>query len=633
MSLIFSALALGLAAVTPVLGQGAGSPAYNYMYQYPLPIPSIAQPIFSIQQNGTYVDYYTITIEDFTQQVYPNLGPAHLTGYNGTAPGPTFMIEKGREAIVRYVNNGHETASVHLHGSYTHSVWDGWASDELEVGEWKDYYYPNSESARSMWYHDHALGHTAADAYYGQAGAWIIYDPAENSLGLPTGKYDVPLALTDKIYQSNGDLASPTGNTFNFFGDVIEVNNQPWPYMSVEPRKYRLRFFDMALSRVFTLSFADKNNNQVPFQVIASDSGLFGAPVSSNTVTVSPGERYEVVIDFSQYSGQNITLNNGYQTSIIPGFDNTGKVMRFVVGKSVSDSSNNNVPSVLNPNVPFPVVPKGKTVDHTFNFQLGGESQWTINGVDFNDVNNRVLARPTQGTVQLWSLHHSGGPAVHPVHVHLVNMQVVSRSGGTRGLQKYEIAGLKDVVLLEPGETVQVLAMYGPWNGMYMFHCHNLIHEDNTMLDAFNVTLLENLGYEYPNSTTYGNPEDARFAPKQSVAADFQPAAVTAAVQSLAQMRPYASASEIMDAENAFWATATIAGETQGGASTTAAAQSTGAYFPSTGITTAVNPAFAQATKNIGDYVNGIINGNALSGTYHLRRDVWETVVTPAPTA
>lgn len=554
--------------------------------------------------------------------------------YNGTAPGPTFMIEKGHEAIVRYVNNGHDTASVHLHGSYTHSVWDGWAADELEVGEWKDYYYPNSESARSMWYHDHAEGHTASDAYYGQAGAWIIYDHAEDSLQLPSGKYDVPLALTDKIYQSNGDLASPLGNTFNFFGDIIEVNNQPWPYMSVEPRKYRLRFFDMALSRVFGLYFADKNNNQVQFQVIASDSGLFGAPVSTKTVTISPGERYEVVIDFSQYAGQNITLKNNYQTNIIPGFDNTASVMKFVVGKSVSDKSNNNVPSVLNPNIAFPSVPKGKAVDHTFNFQLGGSSQWTINGVDFNDVNNRVLARPVQGTTELWSIRHAGGPAVHPVHVHLVNMQIVSRSGGTRGLQKYEIAGLKDVVLLEPGETVQVLAQYGPWNGMYMFHCHNLIHEDNTMLDVFNVTLLESLGYQYPNSTTYGNPEDPRFAPKASSAADFAPAAVTAAVQSLAAMKPYASASQILAAENAYWATAATPTETQAGPTTTRPAQQAGAFFPTGATTSAVNPAFAQFTQGLGSFINGVINHRDVDAADFVhRRDEFVTVVTPAPTA
>lgn len=549
--------------------------------------------------------------------------------YNGTAPGPSFYVQKGHEAIVRYLNNGSVSASVHLHGSYTHSVWDGWASDELQVGEWKDYYYPNSESARSMWYHDHALGHTASDAYYGQAGVWIIWDPAEESLGLPTGNYDVPLAITDKTYQSNGDLASPDGNTMSFFGDVIHVNEQPWPYLSVEPRKYRLRFFDMSLSRAYDLYVADPSGNWIQFQVIASDSGLFDSPVSTNVVTIAPGERYEIVIDFSSYAGQNVTMGNDFQTTFFPSFGdsdytNTDKVMRFVVGNSVSDSSNNgDVPGSLNPNIQWP--PKKTTIDRSFNFQLGGDSEWTINGVDFNDVNNRVLARPAQGTVELWELRHTGGPAIHPVHVHLVNLQVVSRSGGTRGLQGYETAGLKDVVLLEPGEVVLVLAVYGPWNGMYMFHCHNLIHEDNTMLDVFNVTLLQQLGYEYPNATTYSNPEDPRFAPKAYNAADFQPAAVSSAVLSLASLQPYADATPLISAESAYWATATPTTTSQS-STATAPIQSFGAYFPINGLTSAINTHFAAETHAIGAAIKAVLGA----------RDVWETSVvaatpTPAP--
>lgn len=436
--------------------------AINIMprFQYPLPIPQVAQPLFTETVDGRSVQFYENTIEPFTKQIYPNLGPAHMTGFNGTSPGPTYRVQKGTETIIRYLNNGEVTASTHLHGSFTHAVWDGWASDELEVGQWKDYYYPNAEAARSIWYHDHADGHTSSDAYYGQAGVYIIYDPEEDSLGLPSGNYDVPLAIEDKIYQSNGDLASPLGNPINFFGDIIQVNGQPWPYLSVEPRKYRFRMYDMSLSRPYDLYFADPSGNWIEVQVIASDSGLFGAPVSTKDVTIATGERYEIVIDFSPYAGKNITLGNDMQQQQIQEFANTNSVMKFVVGNSVSDSSNNGaVPSTLNPHIQWPA--QRTTVDHTFNFQMGGESTWTINGVDFNDVNNRILARPPQGTVELWELHHTGGPAVHPVHIHLVNLQVVSRTGGSRGLLPYEAAGMKDVVLLEPGETVHVLATYG----------------------------------------------------------------------------------------------------------------------------------------------------------------------------
>lgn len=510
--------------------------------------------------NGTEVQFYSLTIEPYTQQVYPNLGPAHFVGYNGTAPGPTFWIKKGTETIVRVLNKGEDTASLHLHGSYTHSVWDGWAGDEMNVGQWKDYYYPNTESARPMWYHDHAEGHTASDAYYGQAGFYVIWDPEEDSLALPTGQYDVPLALSDKTYQSNGDLVSPEGNPINFFGDTIHVNEQPWPYMATDPRKYRLRFVDMSTSRPFDLYFEDPDGNWIDFQVIGSDSGLFSGPVESNDVVISMGERYEVVIDFSPYAGKNITLKNNMQQVQINEYSNTDKVMRFMVGDSVSDdTANGDVPATLNDNIDWPA--ERSEVDHTFNFQMGGDDTWTINGVSFNDVNNRVLARPPQGTVELWELHHTGGPAVHPVHVHLVNLQVVSRTGGSRGLLPYETAGLKDVVLLEPGETVRVLAEYGPWNGMYMFHCHNLIHEDHAMLDVFNVTKLSELGYEFGDVMKYGDPEDARFSAQDYSDEAFTPDAQHSAALSLASLRAYGPVSEIISAERAHYATAGYHGD------------------------------------------------------------------------
>jgi len=369
---------------------------------------------------------------------------------------------------------------MHLHGSASHAVWDGWAATghagELEVGQYKDYYYPNNEGARSIWYHDHAEHHTAVDAYEGQAGVYIVYDPKEDALGLPCGKYDIPLALSDKTYQDNGQLLSIEGEELGFLGEFIQVNEQPWPFLEVEPRKYRFRLYDMSVSRPYDLYLVDEDGNWLDFQVIASDSGLFGSPVLTNDLTISMGERYEIVVDFSGVRGQNITLANKLQNPTIDDFENTDKVMRFVVGDKVTDNSDNGrVPDILNPDIAFPKKKNQTEVDQVFNFQQGGNATWTINGVAFSDANNRVLARPPQGTVELWELRHTGGRGVHPVHIHLVSLQVVARSGGPRGLLPYETAGLKDTVYLQPGEVVHVLAYFGPWNGLYMVSCLKLL--------------------------------------------------------------------------------------------------------------------------------------------------------------
>ena len=143
------------------------------------------------------------------------------------------------------------------------------------------------------------------------------------------------------------------------------------------------------------------------------------------------------------------------------------------------------------------------------------------------------------------------------MHVHLVNMQVISRTGGSRGVLPYESAGLKDTVLLEPGETVVVRAVYGPWNGMYIFHCHNLVHEDHLMMDAYNITLVENLGYkDFQSAESLSDPMDARFAAKEYCAAAYQAAAIRSTISSLASLNAYAPAPSLASALSDSYSTA-----------------------------------------------------------------------------
>lgn len=389
-----------------------------------------------------------------------------------------------------------------------------------------------------LWYHDHAVDITAVNAYFGQAGAYIIHDPAEDALGLPSGYgvYDIPLILSAKQYQSNGKLFSPAGETTSLYGDVVQVNGQPWPYFKVEPRKYRLRFLNAAISRSFRLYFerATAAGTRLPFQVIASDAGLLSAPAQTNGLAISIAERYEVVFDFSAYAGQNVTLRSEKKVGADTPYLHTDKVMQFVVGTTLASPDKSAVPATLRT---IPSLPSHPTVDHSFRFESTG-GQWKINGVTFSDVNNRILARPARDAIEVWELQNGGGGWTHPVHVHLVDFKVLSRTGGAnRGVQNYEAQGLKDVVWLDVGETVRVEAQYGPWAGEYMFHCHNLVHEDHEMMAAFNVTALLDIGY---NGTSFADPMDARWRAKKVVAADFTAQAVTAKVQQMAGLTPYA---------------------------------------------------------------------------------------------
>ncbi|KAK0654786.1 Cupredoxin [Cercophora newfieldiana] len=531
------------------------SPAYTWLYQYPLTIPPVKTPVMSITNpvTGLPIDYYEVYISPYQQVVYPTKPPVNLVGYDGISPGPTFLIERGRETVVRFVNNATMANSVHLHGSYSRAPWDGWAEDVTAPGEFKDYYYPNSQAARFLWYHDHAIDHTAENAYFGQAGAYIIHDPAEDALGLPSGygTYDLPLVLSSKYYQNNGQLVSPAGETDSLYGDVIHVNGIPWPFHNVEPRKYRLRFLDAAVSRSFRLYFqrATGATTKIPFQVIASDAGLLTNPVTTDNLWISMGERYEVVFDFAPFAGQNITLRNYDDVGKDDDYLHTNKVMRFVVGGTpVTDPST--VPTTLAV-VDFPP-PAGPTVDHHFQFDRSG-GDWRINDVVFADVANRVLANVPRGTVELWELENGGGGWTHPIHIHLVDFRVVSRSNDDgRTVLPYEAAGLKDVVWLAPNEIVKVEAHYAPWDGVYMFHCHNLIHEDHEMMAAFNVTALEDFGYP---ETAFRDPMEGRWRAEAVAPAKFTPTAITEKVQFMANLQPYNNVDDVMDALDDYWTT------------------------------------------------------------------------------
>jgi len=177
-------------------------------------------------------------------------------------------------------------------------------------------------------------------------------------------------------------------------------------------------------------------------------------------------------------------------------------VLKFIVGDIVTDASNNTIPDTL-ATIPEPTA--HPEVDHHFTFERDGQ-MWLINGVGFEDIPNRILAKPAQGEVQRWVLTNKSAGWMHPIHIHLIDFQVTSRTGGRGVVEPYEALGLKDVVYLGTGEEVELTAFYQPWSGVYMFHCHNLVHEDHDMLAAFNSTTVDLTSFGYPENVTLTDP-------------------------------------------------------------------------------------------------------------------------------
>jgi FtsP/CotA-like multicopper oxidase with cupredoxin domain len=199
-------------------------------------------------------------------------------------------------------------------------------------------------------------------------------------------------------------------------------------------------------------------------------------------------ERYEVVIDFAKYPiGQRVVLQNlGVKNAV--DFDGTGNVMAFDVVSEPTDLRGNAIPDQLNPNPPaMDLVPTNNMKTRRFEF-IRTSGMWTVNGKTWHDVIDSnyeyVWANPNLGDTEIWEFVNTSGGWFHPIHVHLVDFKVLDRNG--KPPFNYEL-GPKDVVYVGENETVRVIAKFGPHQGKYMMHCHNLVHEDHDMMAQFQV--------------------------------------------------------------------------------------------------------------------------------------------------
>lgn len=458
------------------------------LFTVPFTQPPVLQPV----RRDSTTDFYEIVQRPANVEIIPGL-PTTVWGYNGLVPGPTIRAARGRETVVRQINAlpqrhpvlDYEAAtSTHLHGSPSLPQYDGYANDLTRPGEFKDYRYPNDASARTLWYHDHAVMRTSENVYMGLAGQYHIVDAAEDVLQLPAGRYDVSLTIADRLFNADGSLLFDDDGEDTINGDVILVNGRPWPVMQVERRKYRFRILNGSNGRGyrFTLSTGE------PLIVIATDSSLMPAPAPVQVLRHGMAERYDVVIDFARYPiGQRVELRNlGVDNA--EDFEFTDRIMAFDVAGEPTDTTNNQVPPVLQPEPPaFDLDPADAVRARHFEFvRQGGE--WTINGETWAEVQasgfRAVLADPGPGDIEIWELQNNSGGWFHPVHLHLVDFRILDRNG--RPPEPYE-NGAKDTVYVGEGDTIRIITRFGPHVGRYMFHCHNTTHEDHDMMHQFRV--------------------------------------------------------------------------------------------------------------------------------------------------
>ena len=487
-----------------------------------LTIPEVLKPnktIFGIP-------YYEIEMRQVKQRLHSFFPETKVWGYNGTYPGPTIETLRDRKIYVKWINKLpyrhllpidrtlHGTSDtpevrtvVHLHGANIEPDSDGYPEawftrDYRETGAYfsrKIYKYTNHQQAATLWYHDHAIGITRLNVYSGLAGFYIIRDYLEHRLGLPSGKYEIPLLIQDRSFNKDGSLlypsepAQPVPEVYPsvvpaFIGNTILVNGKVWPYLNVEPRKYRFRLLNGSNTRTYTLSLS---NGKI-FHQIGSDGGLLSEPVELSTLIIAPAERADIIIDFSYCSNESLALVNADPDP------HTSQVMQFRVNIPLANEDKSKIPDIL-----YPVMPIDKKLA-SMNRELrvaGGVDSYgrPMLLLDNKMWDDPVSERIKLDSIEIWNLVNiTAFP--HPIHVHLVQFQILDRrpfdvnyylsTGKIRYIGEAiepddNEKGWKDTVRVTPGQVTRIIAHFKEHTGRYVWHCHILEHEDHDMMRPF----------------------------------------------------------------------------------------------------------------------------------------------------
>jgi spore coat protein A len=557
--------ALGVEAMLPMGAQRASAASSPTLEKYvdPLPIPAVRDSDGTIDDS----DYYEIPLEQFSQKLHTDLPETKLWGYDGLYPGKTIEVRRNERIKVRFDNSplatvdghlldvdervhgtkagdydwpaGEEPAQfpeirtvTHAHGLHVEPESDGypgaWESPGGEVkGPFREktvYDYTNRQPAATLWYHDHALGTTRLNVYAGLAGFYLVRDDQEEELNLPSGRYEIPILIQDRTFEDDGsgDLYYPETFAPEFAGDTSVVNGKVWPYLEVEPRKYRFRFLNGSNGRTFSLRL-ESNNGVLPVHQIGVDLGFL-----PNTVTIpnsdlqylvlAPAERGDVIVDFSGHEGETFTLNNDAEmpyagensgsvdTDDFPGLPD---IMEFRVGTIVTAADTSPDPTTLD----LPAGPE-------FRAQAARQTRYHTldtgkhDGLDTHFLNDSLwddedaVVKPQLGTTEVWWLANTTEDT-HPIHLHLVEFQVheirefdagaftaAREAGASPSVEDYlgdtkpipeNYAGDKDTVRVDPDEAVGIITQFGNFPGRYVWHCHILEHEDQEMMLPYEV--------------------------------------------------------------------------------------------------------------------------------------------------
>ena len=512
----------------------------------------------------------TLAIGASSHRFHRDLGSAPTWSYGGQEYlGPTIEAHSGEPLKLNFPNTlgrhllaadvdpsldgvSEQTrskphVSVHLHGAVTSPDMDGHPEDAFLPGTSRTYRHENRQEAANLWYHDHGMGITRLNVFAGLAGMYLLrdhYDTGDsaNAWNLPSSEFEIPLILADRRFHDDGSLnyrtlsIVPQGHwDGGQIGDRMTVNGTVSPYYRVASGLYRFRVLNASNLRSYNLFFS----NRMPFWVIGNDGGLLDAPALTTSVRVTPGERTDLVVDFSGLrKDDQVQLVNDQEEAALIALVTGAGVLRDVV-RFVGTGARGHIatpPARLRggagkpPVLPRPAAPqRTRVITLTQDLKL---TRWPPLGMSMNNLSfhDDAIAMPRQGTTELWEIVNLTVED-HPIHLHLVNMRLVNRqafdmigyllanprpamgtpwapsadrflTGRPQAPQPWE-SGPKDTVACPQNMVTRFLVRFPTADELgfdpdakfgsaghhelqgYVWHCHILDHEDDCMMARY----------------------------------------------------------------------------------------------------------------------------------------------------
>lgn len=443
--------------------------------------------------------------------------------------GPIIRVKSQQKVRIRFHNELPDESIIHWHGLHVPHEMDGHPISVIKNGEQYIYEFVVDNRPGTYWFHPHPHGQTGPQVYNGLAGLFIVEDDRSD---LPTEEYEVPIVIQDRRFDASNQLVYLENNMMDrmigFLGDEIIVNGASDTSMEVKKGTYRFRILNGSNSRIYKIAWSDDAH----LTVIGNDGGLLSKPTDKPYMMLSPGERIDVLRNFSsEDTNQEISLNSlAFDNATAMGMMGGGRGRGGMGGRGMMGDESNFSDSYIDNGeplalysfivsdeqgdvIPLPTafelieqIDLAKAVNQNrprqfdFHFQ---RMEWLINGRTFEMTEVADWERVKLNTTEVWEFTNSGSgrgrmggmmQMPHPVHIHALQFQIIERDVSQVSPSVWNSMkdgfideGWQDTFLLLPGMRVKVAMRFEDFTGLFIYHCHNLEHEDMGMMRNYEV--------------------------------------------------------------------------------------------------------------------------------------------------